>query len=124
MELIQTKYYKPDEYSGICVVKRKSETIENLIKRFRKKYSKSGLSKELRERMYFEKPSDKKRRKKAQSLRSIKREELKIELMKEKVIKSKEKRIAKIQKQKRKGMENDKSNQEQSSRQNYVKKEN
>lgn len=107
-----SKHYKPDEYSGICVVKRKSETIENLIKRFRKKYSKSGLSKELRDRMYFEKPSDKKRRKKAQSLRTIKRDEAKIEAMKEKVIKDKQKRIAKIQKQKRKGIENDKCNQE------------
>ncbi len=106
------KHYKPGEYSGICVVKRKSETDENLIKRFRKKYSKSGLAKELRDRMYFEKPSDKKRRKKAQSIRSIKREENKIKLMKEKVIKNKQKRIAKIQKQKRKGIENDKSNQE------------
>ena len=50
----QSNYYKPDEYNGICVVKRKGEGDEEFIRRFRKKYSKSGIAKELRERMYFE----------------------------------------------------------------------
>ena len=49
-----------------------------MIKRFRKKYSKSGVAKEVRDRMFFEKPSDKKRRKKVQSIRMIKREEEKV----------------------------------------------
>ena len=112
-KIIQTNHYKPDEYSGICVVRRKSETVDSLIKRFKKKYSKSGLSRELREKMYFEKPSDKKRRKKAQSIRTIKREEDKLLAMKEKLDKAKQKRLAKIQKQKRReGMKNDQSNQE------------
>ena len=54
-----------------------------MIKRFRKKYSKSGVAKEVRDRMFFEKPSDKKRRKKVQSIRMIKREEEKVVKMQE-----------------------------------------
>ena len=105
-----SKYYKPDEYSGICVVKRKNESEEDLIRRFRKKFSKSGLAKELRERMYFEKPSDKKRRKKAQSIRLLKKEEEKIEKLKERAIKFKQKQKRLAQKQKRRGERNDKGN--------------
>jgi small subunit ribosomal protein S21 len=59
------------------VIRRKDEDIESLIKRFRKKYSKSGLSRELHQRMFFEKPGDKKRRKKAHYIRNIKKEEQK-----------------------------------------------
>lgn len=72
------KHYYPDEHSGICVVRRKGEKDEDFIKRFRKKFSKSGLAKEVRDRMFFEKPSDKKRRKKAQSIRMIKRDKEKL----------------------------------------------
>jgi small subunit ribosomal protein S21 len=78
------KHYHPDEKSGICVVRRKGESIEDLIKRFKKRFSKSGITKELRERMYFEKPSNKKRRKKAQSIRGLEREEKKLDILKEK----------------------------------------
>jgi len=91
----QSNYYKADEYSGICVVRRKGEDDEDLIKRFRKKYSKSGLAKELRERMAFEKPSNRKRRKKAQSIRLLKKEDEKVEKLREraKKFKQKEKRM-------------------------------
>ncbi|MFW9871526.1 MAG: 30S ribosomal protein S21 [Candidatus Thorarchaeota archaeon] len=81
------KYYRPEEKSGICVVKRRGEKDEDLIRRFKKKFSKSGISKEVREKMYYEKPSDKKRRKLAQSLRAIKREEEKAERLKKKAAK-------------------------------------
>jgi len=59
------------------VTSRKGEDIESLIKRFRKKYSKSGLSRELYQRMFYEKPGDKKRRKKANCIRNIEKEEQK-----------------------------------------------
>ena len=98
-------YYKPDEHTGICVIRRKNEDIEDLIKRFRKKFAKSGVSKEYREKMYFEKPSEKKRRKKAQSIRLLKKEEEKLEKLKEKS----EKYKAKQKNLKRKGRNNDKS---------------
>jgi len=75
----QRKNYFPDEKSGICVVKRKDESVEDLIKRFKKKFGKSGITKEVKEKMYFEKPSDKKRRKRSQSIRNIQQEKLKEE---------------------------------------------
>ena len=106
----QSNYYKPDEYNGICVVKRKGEGDEDFIRRFRKKFSKSGLAKELRERMYFEKPSNKRRRKKAQSIRLLKKEEEKVIKLKERARKFKQKERLKHKKQKQKGERNDKSN--------------
>ena len=96
------KHYHPGERSGICVIRRKNESSEDLIKRFRKKFSKSGVAKEIRERMYHEKPSDKKRRKKVQSIRTLKREEEKSIRLKEKLIKERKKRA-------RKGPKNDRS---------------
>jgi len=104
----QSTYYKPEEVSGICVVRKKGENDEDMIRRFRKKFSKSGLAKELRERMYFEKPSNKKRRKKAQSIRLIKKEEEKQEKLKERAIKFKQKQ-RRMKHKKQKGESNDKS---------------
>lgn len=86
------KHYYPDEHTGICVVRRKGEKDEEFLKRFRKKFSKSGIAKEVRERMYYEKPSDKKRRKRIQSIRAIQKEEAKIEKIKEKISKKRKKR--------------------------------
>lgn len=108
-------YYKPDEHSGVCVVKRKGESQEDLLKRFRKKYAKSGLAKEYREKMYYEKPSERKKRKKEQSIRLLKKEEEKLEKMKERSRKFKQKQKRKQAKAKRKGEKHDSS----SRRQNY-----
>jgi len=99
------KHFHEQEHKGICVVRRKGESDDDLLKRFRKKYSKSGISKELRERMYFEKPSDKKRRKKVQSIRTIKRDEKKMEKLKEKL----ERKKMKGRRKKAKGARYDKS---------------
>ena len=85
-------YYQADERAGICVVRRKGESDEDLLKRFRKKYTKSGIARELRDRMYYEKPSEKKKRKKMQSIRMLEREQEKIEEMQIKYEKSKNKR--------------------------------
>ena len=71
------KHFYPDEHAGICVVRRNGESTENVIRRFRKKYSKSDLVKELRERMFFEKPGDKKRRKRKQNNRARQQEQRK-----------------------------------------------
>jgi small subunit ribosomal protein S21 len=101
------KNYYPEERSGICVVRHKGEDIEDLIKRFRKKFSKSGLAKELRDRMYYEKPSDKKRRKKMQSIRNIEREKQKIIEMKERHEKMKRKKAKMQAKRNRKEYKND-----------------
>ena len=103
----KSNYYKADEYSGICVVRRKGEDDEDFIKRFRKKFSKSGLAKELRERMAFEKPSDKKRRKRAQSIRLIKKEIEKTEKLKDRARKFKQKERRRKHKMKKKGERDD-----------------
>ena len=75
-----SKNYHPAEFNGICVVCREKEDIENLIKRFKKKFAKSGIIKEDHEKMYYEKPSDKKRRKRIQNKRAREREENKLEI--------------------------------------------
>ena len=92
------KHYHAGEHSGICVIRRRGESNEDLLRRFRKKYSKSGISKELRERMFYEKPSQRKRRKKQQSIRLIKREEEKQEKAAERTRKINLKRARKTRK--------------------------
>ena len=67
-------YYNRKE-KGVCVVRRKNEGDEQFLRRFRKKFSKSGIMKEYKEKMYFEKPSDKKRRKRAQAAQIRRQEE-------------------------------------------------
>jgi small subunit ribosomal protein S21 len=79
---------------GVGVVKTKGESNEALLRRFRKKFSKSGIMRELREKMYYEKPSDKRRRKLAQSIRKQQKDEEKLQKLQE--------RRAKFQKKKRK----------------------
>ena len=79
----RTKHFYAEEHSGICVVRHEGESDDNLIRRFRKKCSKSGITNELKQRMHFEKPSNKRRRKKAQSIRYKLREEEKVEEMRE-----------------------------------------
>ncbi len=105
------KNYYPDEHSGICVVCRKGEHDEDLVKRFRKKFSKSGLAKELRDRMFFEKPSDKKRRKKVQSIRMIKREEEKLIAMRERYQRMKLKRKRQRDKERKAKLKGDRHDQ-------------
>ena len=80
-------YYDRREKAGVCVVRRKDESDEALLRRFRKKYSKSGVMKEYKEKMYFEKPSDKKRRKRAQAAQIRHQEEAKREKFKKQQIK-------------------------------------
>jgi small subunit ribosomal protein S21 len=103
------KHYHPEENSGICVVRRKGESSEDLIKRFRRKFSKSGIVKELRDKMYYEKPSDKKRRKRMQSIRNIQREQQKLEEMQERQEKIKRKKQKMYSKKRRKENRNDSS---------------
>jgi len=109
------KNYHAEEHSGICVIRRKGEDVEDLMRRFRKKYSKSGIAKELRDRMHFEKPSDKKRRKKQQSIRLKKREEEKIEKAAVRITKIRQKRANKARKMKKRGERDDSSSIRQNS---------
>ena len=53
----------------IRVKSRGGESLEGLIRRFKKLCEKEGLSKEIKRVAYFEKPSDAKRRKFRQSIK-------------------------------------------------------
>jgi len=71
---IRIKNYYPQEHKGVCVVLREGETTEKLIKRFKKRCMKDGLLQEMRERMFYEKPSVKKRKKWRRNQRARERE--------------------------------------------------
>lgn len=63
----------------ISVKRKEGELIESLIRRFKKKVIKNGIIQEVKERNYYEKPSDKRKRKKKESIRRIKRTQQKNE---------------------------------------------
>jgi len=50
-----------------------NESIDKILKRFKKKYEKAGVLKEYRKRLFFVKPSIKKRVKQAKAIRRNKR---------------------------------------------------
>jgi len=63
----------------VTVSSRRNEPFEKMLKRFIKLVKKERIVEEARERMYYEKPSDKKRRlkKRAQASRSKEKAEKK-----------------------------------------------
>jgi small subunit ribosomal protein S21 len=52
---------------------QENESIDKILKRFKKKYEKAGVLKEYRKRLFFVKPSIKKRVKQAKAIRRTKR---------------------------------------------------
>jgi len=52
---------------------QENEPIDRAIKRFKKKYERSGVLKEFKKRTYFTKPSVKKRMKKVKAIRRAQR---------------------------------------------------
>lgn len=52
---------------------QEGESIDKILKRFKKKYEKAGVLKEYRKRLFFVKPSVKRRVKKAKAVRRNKR---------------------------------------------------
>jgi small subunit ribosomal protein S21 len=55
------------------VVAGENESFENLLKRFNKKVQQTGILSELRRREHYEKPSVRRKRKKAAKRRSVAR---------------------------------------------------
>jgi small subunit ribosomal protein S21 len=53
----------------VGIVVAENEPIDRAIKRFKKKYERSGVLKEFKKRAYFTKPSVKKRMKKVKAIR-------------------------------------------------------
>jgi small subunit ribosomal protein S21 len=58
----------------IRVEARSGEPLEKTLKRFKKACEKEGLAKDIKKNAYYEKPSDKMRRRQRNSLKRISRE--------------------------------------------------
>ena len=50
---------------------RGNETVEQMLKRFKKLCEKEGLTKEIKRNSYYEKPSERKRRQMRKSVRQV-----------------------------------------------------
>lgn len=57
----------------VGIVVNENEPIDRALKRFKKKYERSGVLKEFKKRAYFTKPSVKKRLKKVKAIRRAQR---------------------------------------------------
>ena len=57
----------------VGIVIQENENIDRAIRRFKKKYERSGVLKEVKKRSYFTKPSVKKRMKKIKAIRRSQR---------------------------------------------------
>jgi len=57
----------------VGIIVQENEPIDRAIKRFKKKYERSGILKEFKKRTYYTKPSIKKRMKKMKAIRRSKR---------------------------------------------------
>lgn len=53
----------------VGIIIQENENIDRAIRRFKKKYERSGILKEVKRRSYFTKPSIKKRMKKMKAIR-------------------------------------------------------
>jgi small subunit ribosomal protein S21 len=57
----------------VGIIIGENEPIDRAIRRFKKKYERSGILKEVKKRAFFTKPSVKKRMKKAKAIRRSQR---------------------------------------------------
>jgi small subunit ribosomal protein S21 len=64
---------------GVCVITRESESIESLLKRFKRKVIKSDILKDCKRTTEYVKPSVEKRRKSLEARRRKIKEQLKLE---------------------------------------------
>jgi small subunit ribosomal protein S21 len=65
-ERVNTGSYHEIEF-GLIVRLREGENFESLFRRFKKKVSKDGIIRELRRRVFYEKPSTKRNRKRREA---------------------------------------------------------
>ena len=57
---------------GLCMIKvkaRSNESVERMLRRFKKMCQKEGLSRDVKRNSYYEKPSERRRRRRRKSLR-------------------------------------------------------
>ena len=58
----------------IRVKVRSNETVEQMVRRFKKLCEKEGLTRDIKRNSYYEKPSERRRRRARKSLKRIARE--------------------------------------------------
>ena len=56
---------------AIRVKSRNGETVEQMLRRFKKLCEKEGLTKEIKRRQYYEKPSERRNRDKRKSIQRV-----------------------------------------------------
>lgn len=71
------KKFEDDNLRGVVVVARPDESIQSLIKRFKKKVEKNGILRDIKKHMYFEKPSKCRKIKDMEAESRRKKEEIK-----------------------------------------------
>ena len=54
---------------------RSNETVEQMVRRFKKLCEKEGLTRDIKRTSYYEKPSERRRRKMRKSMKRIAREQ-------------------------------------------------
>jgi small subunit ribosomal protein S21 len=68
---------KQNEVKGIFVERRDGEDIETLLRRFKKKVSKSGILQDLKKKSFYVKPSEHKKKKSLDARRRNEKERMK-----------------------------------------------
>ena len=61
-------------------MKRRPLTFDQMLRQFKKKVDRSGIIQECRKRAYYEKPAQKRQRKKAEAIRRQRRRDMENEL--------------------------------------------
>jgi len=64
-----------NQLEGVVVVLREDESIQSLIKRFKKKVSKNEIMKDIKRHMFYEKPSRTRKRKRVEAESRRRKEE-------------------------------------------------
>lgn len=68
---------RQNEIKGVFVERREGEDMETLIRRFKKKVSKSGILQDLKKKSFYVKPSDYKKKKSIDARRRNEKERIK-----------------------------------------------
>jgi len=64
-----------DGKPGIAVVAKRGESFEGLMRRFKRSVSKNGIMKDVQAKRFFEKPCQRRKRKKAESIKRTNKKE-------------------------------------------------
>jgi len=64
-----------DKKHGISVIAKRGEPFESLMRRFKRSISKNGIMKDIQSKRFYEKPSQRKNRKKAESIKRTRKKE-------------------------------------------------